>query len=74
MSRHSRRLVYAATFDAYVTDPEPLFVPLFLDHFVPDSIAWAHFDVYAWNDVGRAGRPVGGEAQGLRAVLDALSR
>ena len=29
----SRRLVYAAAFDTYVTDPEPLFAPLFLDHF-----------------------------------------
>ena len=47
---------------------------LFLDHFVPDTVAWAHFDVYAWNDVSRPGRPLGGEAQGLRAVLAALSR
>jgi leucyl aminopeptidase len=46
---------------------------LFLDHFVPDNIPWAHFDVYAWNDVSRPGRPAGGEAQGLRAVLAALS-
>ena len=46
---------------------------LFLDHFVPDGLAWAHFDVYAWNDASRPGRPVGGEAQGLRAVLEALS-
>jgi leucyl aminopeptidase len=45
---------------------------LFLEHFVPDGIAWAHFDVYAWNDASRPGRPVGGEAQGLRAVLAAL--
>lgn len=28
----SRRLVYAAPFDDYVTDPDPLFAPLFLDH------------------------------------------
>jgi hypothetical protein len=28
-----RRLVYAATFDAFVTDADPLFAPLFLDHF-----------------------------------------
>lgn len=47
---------------------------LFLDHFVPEDIAWAHFDVYAWNDVSRPGRPVGGEAQGLRAVLATLSK
>ncbi len=46
---------------------------LFLDYFVPRDIAWAHFDVYAWNDAGRPGRPVGGEAQGLRAVLAALA-
>jgi leucyl aminopeptidase len=46
---------------------------LFLDHFVPEGLAWAHFDVFAWNDASRPGRPVGGEAQGLRAVLEALS-
>ena len=46
---------------------------LFLDRFVPEDIAWAHFDVYAWNDVSRPGRPLGGEAQGLRAVLAALT-
>jgi leucyl aminopeptidase len=45
---------------------------LFLDYFVPDDIAWAHFDVFAWNDASRPGRPLGGEAQGLRAVLAAL--
>jgi leucyl aminopeptidase len=46
---------------------------LFLDRFVPDDLPWAHLDVYAWNDVSRAGRPMGGEAQGLRAVLSALT-
>jgi leucyl aminopeptidase len=45
---------------------------LFLDYFVPEEIAWAHFDVFSWNDVSRPGRPAGGEAQGLRAVLEAL--
>jgi leucyl aminopeptidase len=45
---------------------------LFLDYFVPREIPWAHFDVFAWNDVNRPGRPAGGEAQGLRAVLRAL--
>ncbi len=45
---------------------------LFLDWFVPDTLAWAHFDTYAWNDVSRPGRPLGGEAQGLRAALAAL--
>jgi leucyl aminopeptidase len=46
---------------------------LFLDYFVSDDIAWAHFDTSARNDASRPGRPVGGEAQGLRAVLAALS-
>jgi leucyl aminopeptidase len=45
---------------------------LFLEYFVPDGMPWVHFDVFAWNDVSRPGRPVGGEAQGLRAVLAAL--
>ena len=45
---------------------------LFLDYFVPGDVAWAHFDTYAWNDASRPGRPVGGEAQGLRAALAAL--
>lgn len=47
---------------------------LFLDYFVPEGVSWAHFDLYSWNDVSRPGRPLGGEAQGLRAVFDALSR
>jgi leucyl aminopeptidase len=46
---------------------------LFLDYFVPQDIAWAHFDVFAWNDASRPGRPLGGEAQGLRAILAALA-
>ena len=45
---------------------------LFLDYFVPSDIAWAHFDVFSWNDASRPGRPMGGEAQGLRAVLATL--
>ena len=46
---------------------------LFLDYFVPDDIAWAHFDTYAWNDISRPGRPVGGDALGLRATLACIS-
>ncbi len=46
---------------------------LFLDYFVPQDIAWAHFDVFSWNDASRPGRPQGGEAQALRGVLAALS-
>jgi leucyl aminopeptidase len=46
---------------------------LFLEHFVPDAIAWVHFDTYAWNDISRPGRPAGGEAMGLRAALQLLA-
>ena len=45
---------------------------LFLDYFVPQDLPWVHFDVFSWNDASRPGRPMGGEAQGLRAVLKAL--
>lgn len=41
---------------------------LFLNEFVPENIPWAHFDVMAWNNRARTGRPVGGEAMGLMAV------
>jgi len=40
---------------------------LFLRRFVTDTL-WAHLDVYAWNAKERPGRPVGAEAQGLRAL------
>lgn len=45
---------------------------LFLQKFAPKSGAWVHFDVYAWNPRGRAGFPVGAEAQTLRAVYQVL--
>ncbi len=44
---------------------------LFLEHFVglPGAAPpWAHVDVMAWNNRKRLGRPVGGEAMGLRAM------
>ncbi len=45
---------------------------LYLERFVPASVKWAHVDVYAWNDSERPGKPVGGEAQGLRAAYAML--
>lgn len=42
---------------------------LYLKRFVPDTIAWLHADLYAWNDNDRPGRPQGGEAHGLRAFF-----
>jgi len=41
---------------------------LYLERFVPEGTRWAHLDVFAWNDGERPGRPIGGEAQGLRAA------
>jgi leucyl aminopeptidase len=45
---------------------------LFLADFVPAETPWLHIDLYAWNDGARPGRPVGGEAQTLRTLLDHL--
>ena len=45
---------------------------MFLKKFVPGEIAWAHLDTYAWRDQGKPGRPKGGEALGLRAMLALL--
>jgi leucyl aminopeptidase len=45
---------------------------LFLERFVTDTPAWAHLDIYAWNAESRPGRPKGGEATGLRALLSAI--
>ena len=47
---------------------------LFLKRFVPDEIAWAHLDTYAWRDAASPGRPKGGEALGLRAFFELLER
>ena len=47
---------------------------LFLARFVEQSKTWMHCDVYAWSLRARAGRPVGGEAQALRAVYTYLER
>lgn len=41
---------------------------LFLKEFVDKVGDWVHLDVFAWNDYARPGRPVGGEATGLRAL------
>lgn len=41
---------------------------LFLQKFVPDKVAWAHFDTFAWRPSSKPGRPKGGAALGLRAT------
>jgi leucyl aminopeptidase len=45
---------------------------LFLSCFVEKAKAFAHFDIAAWNDRARPGRPVGGEAQAARAIYAML--
>jgi leucyl aminopeptidase len=46
---------------------------LYLERFVSESQAWAHLDVYSWNDGDKPGHPRGGEAQGLRAYFRFLA-
>ncbi len=47
---------------------------LFLKFFLTDSQKWAHFDLMAWNLSNRDGRPMGGEAQAIRAVFDVIKK
>ncbi len=42
---------------------------LFLKEFVAETRSWAHLDIFAWNQKDRPGRPKGGEASALRALL-----
>ncbi len=42
---------------------------LFLKDFVTETRSWAHLDIYALNDEARPGRPRGGEATALRALV-----
>ena len=45
---------------------------LFLRRFVTAAKAWLHFDIYAWNQTSKPGRPEGGECQGARALYRLL--
>ena len=47
---------------------------LFLRRFVSEAAAWVHLDVYGWNSKDRPGRPVGAEAQAVRALYAYLKR
>jgi len=47
---------------------------LFLRRFVTASPAWLHLDLYAWNPRDRPGRPLGGEAHGVRALYRLIRR
>jgi leucyl aminopeptidase len=45
---------------------------LFLKRFAPENAVWGHFDIYAWRAKAAPGRPVGGEAQAIRALFESL--
>lgn len=45
---------------------------LFLRHFVPKTVKWAHVDTFAWRPAAKPGRPKGGDALGLRAAIAML--
>ncbi|MEM9619786.1 MAG: leucyl aminopeptidase family protein [Pseudomonadota bacterium] len=47
---------------------------LFLKRFTPANGRWMHFDLYAWRPKAAPGRPVGGEAQAIRALFDMLKK
>jgi leucyl aminopeptidase len=74
---------YLTMLDSYVADlanagpsrhAGAVTAALYLERFIPEGIAWAHLDVYSWNDGERPGKPKGGEAQGLRAYLEFLRK
>lgn len=46
---------------------------LYLEQFV-DGLPWLHFDMMAWNRRKQSGRPIGGEAMGVRAVFAYLQQ
>lgn len=45
---------------------------LFLSCFVEKAASFAHFDIAAWNDRAKPGRPIGGEVQAVRAIYEML--
>jgi leucyl aminopeptidase len=68
---------YEAALDSDIADvkndPDPwaqagsITAALFLRRFAPKT-AWAHFDIFAWIARAAPGRPIGAEAQAIRAA------
>ena len=50
-----------------------VFGALFLRRFVSERTPWLHIDLFAWNARERPGRPVGAEAQCVRALYALLA-
>ena len=49
--------------------PGAIIAALFLADFVAKDRDWLHLDVFGWNEAARPGRPAGGEATGMRALV-----
>jgi len=47
---------------------------LYLQEFVTATTKWIHLDMMAWNVTAKPGRPVGGEAQAMRALFALIER
>lgn len=47
---------------------------LFLERFVASQTSWMHCDLMAWNIRSKPGKPEGGEAMGIQAVFEYLSK
>ena len=47
---------------------------LFLHEFVGDSVPWAHFDIFGWNNGMSLGRKKGAEAMVIRAAFAVIAK
>ena len=47
---------------------------LFLKRFVKNAGIYAHFDIYGWTPKSKPGKPMGGEPQAARALLETLKK
>ena len=45
---------------------------LFLKRFAPETGAWVHLDIFAWNPKGKPGFASGAEAQAIRGLYGLL--
>ncbi|HEY8384455.1 MAG TPA: leucyl aminopeptidase family protein [Microvirga sp.] len=67
---------YAAQLESKIADTNHIGGPmagsitaaLFLRKFAPQAKAHVHFDIFAWNNATRPGRPEGGEVQAARLI------
>jgi leucyl aminopeptidase len=56
------------------TPGDLIYSALFLQSFLEGAPSWVHLDVFAWEQVGKPGRPVGGCDTGLRAVFALIEK